>query len=142
MGGEGTFLYALHHPEMFSSACPLSAATGPMTPADTRAFLLRFSQPPPVTPPDSLALDAYFKAQSVLYMVENMPESQKKAVRWYIDCGDQDSHIEANCAVASAMYRGGIPREFRVRSGAHNWTYWRDSLPEVLKFVSDAFHQY
>ena len=31
MGGEGTFIYALHHPEMFSSACPLSAATGPAT---------------------------------------------------------------------------------------------------------------
>ena len=29
MGGEGTFIYALHHPELFSSACPLSAATGP-----------------------------------------------------------------------------------------------------------------
>ena len=25
MGGEGTFIYALHHPELFSSACPLSA---------------------------------------------------------------------------------------------------------------------
>jgi enterochelin esterase-like enzyme len=29
MGGEGTFIYALHHPELFSAACPLSAATGP-----------------------------------------------------------------------------------------------------------------
>ena len=29
MGGEGTFIYALHHPELFSSACPLSAGTGP-----------------------------------------------------------------------------------------------------------------
>ena len=28
MGGEGTFIYALHHPELFSAACPLSAATG------------------------------------------------------------------------------------------------------------------
>ena len=27
MGGDGTFIYALHHPEIFSSACPLSAAT-------------------------------------------------------------------------------------------------------------------
>ena len=23
-----------------------------------------------------------------------------------------------------------------------NWTYWRESLPKVLEFVSQAFHQY
>lgn len=28
MGGGGSFMYALHHPEMFSSACPLSAYVG------------------------------------------------------------------------------------------------------------------
>ena len=31
MGGDGTFTYALHHPELFSAACPLSAGTGPLT---------------------------------------------------------------------------------------------------------------
>ena len=142
MGGEGTFLYALHHPELFSSACPLSAATGPMTPADTRASLARFAQPAAINPPDSAVLGAYFKTHSVLYLVENMPDSLKKAVRWYIDCGDDDFLVEGNCLVANAMHRGNIPHEFRVRDGAHNWTYWRASLPEVLRFVSDAFHQY
>lgn len=31
MGGGGSFMYALHHPEMFSSACPLSAYIGPLS---------------------------------------------------------------------------------------------------------------
>src|SRR5918993_4158427 len=31
MGGGGTLMYAMHHPELFSSACPLSASTGPLT---------------------------------------------------------------------------------------------------------------
>src|ERR1700712_4023100 len=31
MGGGGTFTYALHHPQLFSSACPLSAGTGPIS---------------------------------------------------------------------------------------------------------------
>jgi len=30
MGGGGSFVYALHHPELFSSACPLSAYCGPL----------------------------------------------------------------------------------------------------------------
>jgi enterochelin esterase-like enzyme len=29
-----------------------------------------------------------------------------------------------------------------VRDGGHTWTYWRTALPEVLRFVSEAFHQY
>ena len=31
MGGGGSFMYALHHPELFSSACPLSAYCGPLS---------------------------------------------------------------------------------------------------------------
>ncbi|MBS1526866.1 MAG: esterase family protein, partial [Bacteroidetes bacterium] len=41
MGGGGSFVYALHHPELFSSACPLSAATGPLTIDDARKQLSR-----------------------------------------------------------------------------------------------------
>ena len=31
MGGGGSFMYALHRPELFSSACPLSAYVGPLS---------------------------------------------------------------------------------------------------------------
>ncbi|MFZ0280555.1 MAG: alpha/beta hydrolase-fold protein, partial [Bacteroidales bacterium] len=40
MGGEGTFVYALHHPELFSSACPLSAATGPKNTDELKNYKL------------------------------------------------------------------------------------------------------
>src|SRR5512133_590216 len=42
MGGEGTFIYALHHPELFSAACPLSAATGPKNADDLNAYLSKY----------------------------------------------------------------------------------------------------
>ena len=142
MGGEGTYLYALHHPELFSSACPLSAGIGPLTVADTKNKLTRSDQSAAEYAPDSLAIEAYYKSRSVLFLVENMPDDRKKTVRWYIDCGDDDSHIEGNSLVNIAMRTKGIPHEFRVRDGGHTWTYWRSALPEVLKFVSDAFHQY
>jgi enterochelin esterase-like enzyme len=41
MGGGGSFVYALHHPEMFSSACPLSAATGYLTLDDARTAITK-----------------------------------------------------------------------------------------------------
>lgn len=141
MGGYGSFLYALHHPEMFSSACPLSASTGPLKLEDTKKSLQWFSPAPADNIPDSL-IEGYYKRNSILYLVENMPEDQKKAVRWYIDCGDDDFLFEGNSLVHIAMRKKEIPHEFRARDGGHNWTYWRASLPEVLRFVSDAFHQY
>jgi enterochelin esterase-like enzyme len=137
MGGDGTFTYALHHPELFSSACPLSAATGPMTIEDAK----RFSSRGGITPTDQQLFD-YFKRQSVLELIKNCPDSTKKSVRWYIDCGDDDFLYEGNSLVHIAMKKKDIPHEFRVREGAHNWTYWRQSLPEVLGFVSMGFHQY
>jgi enterochelin esterase-like enzyme len=75
-------------------------------------------------------------------LINNVPDDQKKAVRWYIDDGDDDFLYEGNCLVHIAMRKKEIPHEFRIRDGGHTWTYWRASLPEVLAFVSQGFHQY
>jgi enterochelin esterase-like enzyme len=136
MGGDGSFTYALHHPEMFSSACPLSAGTGPLTLETAKTNVRRL---------DSLATDSqietFFNRQSVPLLVNNMPDSLKKSVRWYIDCGDDDFLYEGNSLVHVAMRKKEIPHEYRVRDGGHNWRYWRQALPEVLDFISQAFHQ-
>jgi enterochelin esterase-like enzyme len=137
MGGGGTFTYALHHPELFSSACPLSAATGPLSLEDAKTRLSRNNQ----TATDE-ELQAYFNRQSVLTLVNNVPDNQKKAVRWYIDCGDDDFLYEGNSLVHIAMRKKEIPHEFRMRDGGHTWTYWRTALPTVLEFVSASFHQF
>jgi enterochelin esterase-like enzyme len=137
MGGDGTFTYALHHPELFSSACPLSAATGPLTIEMAKTYVRRADS----TATDA-QIEAYYNRQSVLQLINNMPENQKKAVRWYIDCGDDDFLYEGNSLAHIAMRKKEIPHEFRARDGGHTWTYWRQALPEVLAFVSQAFHQY
>jgi enterochelin esterase-like enzyme len=137
MGGYGSFTYAIHHPELFSAACPLSAATGPLSLEDVRTRIKR--EMPAVS--DS-TIEKYFKRQSVVTLVNNIPDSLKKSVRWFIDCGDDDFLYEGNSLVHIAMRKREIPHEFRIRDGAHNWTYWRESLPDVLEFISKGFHQY
>lgn len=136
MGGDGSFTYALHHPELFSSACPLSAGTGPLTLDIARTNVRRG---------DSLATDAqieaYYNRQSVITLINHVPDTLKKAVRWYIDCGDDDFLYEGNSLAHIAMRKQEIPHEFRTRNGGHSWVYWRTALPEVLDFVSQAFHQ-
>ena len=138
MGGEGTFVYALHHPELFSSACPLSAATGPRSIDELKNYRL-WQGVEGISDSDK---EGYFKKYSVLSLIENMPDTQKRAVRWYIDCGDDDFLFEGNSLVHIAMRKKEIPHEFRIRDGSHSWTYWRTALPVVLEFVSMSFHQF
>lgn len=155
MGGGGSFYYALHHPELFSSACPLSASTGPLSLEKTREDLQRRNKDATFT---DAQVEAHYRNYSVLALIDALPEDaknlapaeqekaaqekQKRSVRWYIDCGDDDFLYEGNSLVHIAMKKKGVPHEYRVRDGGHNWTYWRQSLPTVLSFVSDAFHQY
>ena len=139
MGGGGTYIYALHHPEMFSSACPLSASARPVTKDDSKKFIKKWGRAENVT--DSIAED-YLHKYSALHLIKNMPEDQYKEIRWYIDCGDDDFLYEGNSLVHIAMRKKGIPHEFRIRDGGHNWTYWRTALPTVLEFVSMSFHQH
>ena len=138
MGGGGSFMYALHHPELFSSACPLSASCGPLSIEDMEKWMERRGQE--AGTPEQM--ETYYKQHSALELVKNMPDDQKNKVRWYIDCGDDDFLYEGNSLVHIEMRKQEIPHEFRIRDGSHSWTYWRESLPEVLSFVSDAFHQH
>ena len=137
MGGGGSFMYALHHPEMFSSACPLSAYVGPLTLEDLIGRLERSN-----IQHNSTDVQPYFERHNAISLVNNMDAKTVGSVRWFIDCGDDDFLYEGNSLIHIAMTKKEIPHEYRVRNGGHTWTYWRESLPTVLQFVSDAFHQY
>lgn len=137
MGGGGSFMYALHHPELFSSACPLSAYIGPL---NYEEFERRYARG--AGDLSKSELKNYFERHNAVSLVEKMSDKDLKSVRWFIDCGDDDFLYEGNSLVHIAMRKKEIPHEYRVRDGGHTWTYWRASLPVVLSFVSDAFHQY
>lgn len=114
MGGRGTTGYAQQHPEMFSSACPMSGA---------------FSQ------------SATQKIAPLEFIRTATPEQVEalKAIRWFVDCGDDDSLIGSNLEFYKLMHEKKIPVELRIRNGGHNWEFWRTSLTPVLTFVSIGF---
>lgn len=140
MGGGGSFQYALHRPDLFSSACPLSASTGPLTLDQAKNWVNMINKNDDEY--SEAAIKSWFEKYSTVEYLKLMDADEAKKVRWYIDCSDDDFLYEGNSLVHIAMKKRDIPHEYRVRDGAHNWTYWRESLPKVLSFVSDAFHQY
>ncbi len=62
-------------------------------------------------------IENYYKMHNALSLIENMSDDRKKAVRWYIDCGDDDFLYEGNSLIHIAMRKREIPHEFRVRNG-------------------------
>ena len=136
MGGGGAFIYALRHPEMFSSACPLSGVMGELSYDEfykkNEANLKDLRRE---------TVYNYYSNHNALSIIKNQTDANLKSVKWYIDCGDDDFLFEGNSMVHVALKKRGIPHEYRVRDGSHNWTYWRSSLPKVLTFISDYFHQ-
>ncbi len=137
MGGGGSYFYAMHHPELFSSACPLSAAVRNESMDDFKARLKTQN----IIIKDETKVQAYYERHAALVQLEKNKIEDLKSVKWYFDCGDDDFLFEGNSLVHIAFRKKEIPHEFRIRDGAHNWTYWRTSLPDVLSFVSDTFRQ-
>jgi enterochelin esterase-like enzyme len=137
MGGGGSFMYALHRPDMFSSSCPLSAYVGPLDTTEMKSFVSR----PSTKDASDQQLMAWFDQYSIVNYIKNSKDEKLKSVNWYIDCGDDDFLFEGNSLIHIAFKKRNIPHEYRVRDGGHSWSYWRTSLPHVLSFVSDTFRQ-
>lgn len=143
MGGFGTLIYALKHPDMFAACAPLSAAV--YTDEEIKAQNdKRWEQVGsglfgPGLKGDE-RLTEHYKANSPLHIIKSGNIDKLKSVRYYIDCGDDDFLYKGNAALHVLLRDMNIPHEFRVRDGVHNWVYWRESLPEALKFIGASFH--
>jgi enterochelin esterase-like enzyme len=145
MGGWGTLVYALRHPDVFAAGAAFSAAVwsddditgmkqdswdrllGPLFGAKGLAGKAR--------------LTAHFREVSPLDLAKTLSEDSLKKVRYYIDCGDDDFLIRGNCALHLLLADRKIPHEFRVRDGGHTWTYWRTGIVDGLKFIGQSFHR-
>lgn len=138
MGGGGSFIYALRRPDLFSSAAPLSASLGPQSLEEMKDFTyLGYTS----SNHNQKDFERYSNRNNPLQLVENMEAKDLNSVRWYIDCGDDDFLYKSNSLMHIKMRGKNVKHEFRIRDGGHSWSYWRASLPKVLEFISDHFHQ-
>lgn len=137
MGGGGTLVYALRHPELFAAACPLSAlVTFPTRSNNDSGWMDKYPQVRAWT------TSAMQPENAPLDLIRNATPEQLSAisrVRWYIDCGDDDYLYEGNLALYMLLREKQIPFQYRMRDGAHNWLYWQSALPDVMTFVSLSF---
>jgi enterochelin esterase-like enzyme len=145
MGGYGSFIYAMKHPDLFSAAAPLSAAIWNddhiigMPENGWKNY--KFNELFGTDLAGKNRLTETWNKNSVLKLAATVAVEKLNQVRYYIDCGDDDILVKGNMELHSIFLDRKVKHEFRVRDGAHNWPYWRSALPEVLKFVSESFHR-
>lgn len=144
MGGYGTLMYALKHPELFAAAAPLSAAVfddEALTSMPDNNYERTFGQLYGRGLKDKTRLNDAWYQNSALKIVEKKTTEELRRVRYWIDCGDDDFLTKGNCLLHIALSAKNVPHEYRVRDGGHSWTYWRTGITDALKFIGDSFHQ-
>ncbi|AUD07429.1 alpha/beta hydrolase [Spirosoma pollinicola] len=144
MGGFGSLTLAMHHPELFGSCAALSAGirtdeSFKDIPDDRYNLVFAPVFSGPAKGEERLTIT--WKRNSPITLAKSAPENDLKQVRWYIDCGDDDALTVGNSMLHLALLDRKISHEYRVRDGAHTWSYWRTGLPDALKFIATSFHR-
>jgi len=144
MGGWGTLLMAMRHPDLFSSCAAFSSGLW----TDDEIVAMDDSRFEEIVGglfgsqlKGKARLNNHFRQYNPLDLAKSLPVEKLKQVRYYIDCGDDDFLIRGNCALHLLLKDRNIPHEFRVHDGAHSWNYWRGYLSEGLKFIGQGFNR-
>lgn len=129
MGGYGSLRFILKYPEKFSAAMLMSPA-------------IYVPEPPPQSSARKPGVfgDAF---DADLWKNLNYPNflepffAKNLPITFYVNSGDHDDfEIETQIAPVYKLMRDHkFPVEMRVTSGTHEWSVWRNELPEALTFV-------
>lgn len=133
MGGGGSVVYCQRHPEMFSSCYAMSAWL------DNKESEVGFHQ----ERKDCLYyVCKAVRDNSAVEFVRNADAAaieRLKTVKWFLNCGDDDSLLSLSVELHNLMLGNGVKCELRVCDGVHNWEYWHNCLRTSLPFASRNF---
>ena len=133
MGGGGAIVYAQRHPELFSSSYGMSAWL------DNKHREVRGTD----KPESKLTItDNSVREHSALDFIDKADAAtigQLKTVKWFLDCGDDDSLLPLSTELHQKMKKAGLDSQLRVRNGGHSWEYWHTALRLSLPFASRNF---
>ena len=143
MGGFGAMSVALRHPDLFCATAGLSpsvrtdeqyATEEPQEGWESqwgRIFGgLGMTGEERITP--------YYKERCPLHLFEDLPAETLSDMGIFIATGNREggSLAESNEALHLALLGRGIPHVFSVSDGGHDFAFWRERLPDALRFLS------
>ncbi|MFM7024090.1 MAG: alpha/beta hydrolase [Flavobacteriales bacterium] len=122
MGGFGSLYLSLRNPGYFGY---VGSTSGGM---DILPFPNNWELPLLLGPSSQAEV---WKAHSPYYMLD---KANPKQIRFklVLDCGSEDFFFEVNNNFDRKLTTRGIPHEYFVSKGAHDWDYWGASIPVHL----------
>lgn len=128
MGGFGAITIALRHPDLFAFAGGLSPAID----VACRPFSMRRIQ-------QSRAFDSIFgpwnsgaRHECDRFVIARTV-SATGAPYLFLSCGESESLLEPNRVFAADLARRGLPYEFHVVAGGHDWNQWSRQVPRLFE---------
>ena len=130
MGGHGAMWNAIRHQDVFGAVGSTSGGL------DIRPF------------PDSWGMKKYigerdenldvWNNHTVINQLDRLKDGVLAII---IDCGVDDFFFGVNKAVHERLLQQKVSHDFIVRPGAHNGTYWNNSIGYQIKFFKKFFEK-
>lgn len=124
MGGHGAMWLSFRHADVFGAAASMSGGVDLMESVGKFDISKRLGD------------TSNWHGYSVLNAIEQKPSD---SLALLFDCGINDIFIEGNRSLHRKMLQLKITHDYTERPGAHNWDYWKASLPYHLLFFRRYF---
>ena len=131
MGGYGAFKAAFHFPEKYAAAASFSGVLSMqivnLLPDDPRKdeFRVTFGN-----------LEKLVGSQhDPLTWLQNAAQGSTQLPRLFIACGKQDDLYPLNQLFYKTALELGIPVDYLVLDGGHDWYFWQDQISRLLRIL-------
>ena len=129
MGGHGALWLAIRHQDTFGAVGSTSGGV------DIRPFPKNWEMAKRLGTIQENP--HYWEQYTVTNLVEQIPTDGSLAM--IVDCGTEDFFYKVNCEFHAKLTARGVPHDFYVRPGKHNWEYWPNSIKFQLLFFDNYF---
>lgn len=130
MGGYGSLLLGLKHADLFAVAGSVSGALDGPIGVEQVMPVLRES-----TDQAYGANDSVTRTTNNIFSLAEKVEGSKLPYL-FLACGSQDPFLPSNREFVNDLSLKNIPYEYHESPGAHDWEFWDNSLPMMLKVVA------
>lgn len=144
MGGFGALMLPVRHLDVFSVSVPLSISVR----TDEQYMVEDASEWNDqwgrlfggVGKAGAERITDYYKQYSPFHYFNSGNAKSFLGLRLFIDNGDDEHTLcRSNEELHIRLRDLQIQHEYRVRNGGHEFSYWREALPNALHFISDSF---
>ena len=140
MGGYGSLMLAMRHPDLFSAASAHSAVLLPvplnqLPPQLLASYQSQFFE----AVFDNPINEAYWVQHNPIDLSQSVKELDR--VAWYFDCGTEDrfGFFKGATKLHEVFESASVPHEYHLFPGGHGWDYVRTTLHRSMQFHSKHF---